>query len=165
MSLHDRPPGWWRRLNIRVASSPLAAQILAVVFHHLDRAVARVTRGRHTATSVTTGLPLIWLTTTGARTGKQRVTPLIGLPDGDRLIVVASNWGQDHSPSWYYNLCATPHATVARDGRAARTYRAVEAEGDLYDRAWQLAVSYYPGYAAYRGRTRRHIPVMILIPE
>lgn len=164
MGIDQRRPTRWHQVNMRIASSPLAAGLLAVVFHHLDRLVARISRGRLTATSVTTGLPLIWLTTTGAKTGKPRTIPLIGVDDGDRLVVIASNWGQDQSPAWYYNLCARPFASVAR-GREASRYRTQEAEGAEYERLWQLAISRYPGYAAYRIRTSRHIPIMILTPE
>jgi deazaflavin-dependent oxidoreductase (nitroreductase family) len=164
MGMNQQRPARWHRVNMRIASSPLAARLLAATFHHLDRLVARLSRGRLTATSMMTGLPLIWLTTTGARTGKSRTVPLIGVLDGERLIVIASNWGQDQSPAWYYNLCARPFASVAH-GRGASRYRTQEAEGAEYERLWQLAISRYPGYAAYRSRTARHIPIMILIPE
>lgn len=56
------------------------------------------------------------LTTTGARTGQPRTLPVLGLPDGDRFVVIASNFGQRHNPAWYHNLRAHPQATVTANG-------------------------------------------------
>lgn len=82
------------------------------VLHHIDRPLYRLTRGRHSFVSLVSGLPVVMLTTTGARTRQQRVSPVVGLPDGDNLAVIASNWGQRHHPAWYHNLRACPEATV-----------------------------------------------------
>jgi hypothetical protein len=64
------------------------------VLHHIDRLVYRLTRDRHTLGSWVAGLPVVMLTTTGAKTGQQRTSPVIGVPNGDNLVVVASNWGR-----------------------------------------------------------------------
>jgi deazaflavin-dependent oxidoreductase (nitroreductase family) len=60
------------------------------------------------------------LATTGAKTGQQRVWPVLGVPDGDNLVVMASNWGQHHHAAWYYNLRAHPEATITVGGHTAR---------------------------------------------
>jgi F420H(2)-dependent quinone reductase len=54
------------------------------VLHHIDRPIYRLTRGRHTAVNLVSGLPVVMLTTTGAKTGQQRVWPVLGIPDGDK---------------------------------------------------------------------------------
>jgi deazaflavin-dependent oxidoreductase (nitroreductase family) len=66
--------------------------------------VYRVSRGRSTFTSWVTGLPIVMLTTTGARSGRQRTLPVLGVPDDGTLVVIASNYGQERNPAWYYNL-------------------------------------------------------------
>jgi hypothetical protein len=73
------------------------------VLHHIDRLIYRLTRGRHTFVNWVSGLPVVMLTTTGAKTGQEREWPVLGVPDGDNLVVMASNWGQRHHPAWYYN--------------------------------------------------------------
>jgi deazaflavin-dependent oxidoreductase (nitroreductase family) len=132
------------------------------VLHHIDRLIYRLTRGRHTFVSWVSGLPVVMLTTTGAKTGQQRVWPVLGVPDGDNLVVMASNWGQRHHPAWYYNLRAHPTATVTMGG-VSRRVRAHEASGDERERLWQWGLEVYPGYAAYERRAaNRRIPVVVL---
>ena len=134
------------------------------VLHHVDRPIYRLTGGRQTFVSLATGLPVVMLTTTGARTGRQRVWPVLGLPDDDNLVVIASNWGQRHHPAWYHNLRAHPDAIVAVGG-VTRRVRASEAIGEERERLWRRALAVYPGWAAYERRVRhRRIPVMVLTP-
>ena len=67
----------------------------------------KLSRGRMTLTSILTGLPVVVLTTTGAKSGLPRTTPVLCISDANDptlLAVIASNWGQDHHPAWYYNL-------------------------------------------------------------
>jgi F420H(2)-dependent quinone reductase len=109
------------------------------------------------------GQPILLLISTGARSGKPRATPLLYLPDGDRLIVIASNGGRDRHPSWYYNLRANPSATVHVGGRVG-TYSAHEARGDERAALWRTAVGFFDGFALYEQRTTRPIPVFVLTP-
>jgi hypothetical protein len=102
---------------------PPISWLYARTLHHIDRVVYRATSGRKTFTSLVTGLPVVQLTTTGARSGLPRTLPVLGVPEGDRLIVIASNFGQYKNPSWYYNLRAHPHAEIVFEGRAARSRR------------------------------------------
>ena len=134
------------------------------VLHHIDRPLYRLTRGRHSFVSLVSGLPVVMLTTTGARTRQQRVSPVVGLPDGDNLVVIASNWGQRHHPAWYHNLRVHREATVTVGG-VARRVRASEAVGEERARLWRRGLEVYPGWAAYERRApHRRIPVMVLTP-
>lgn len=148
----------------RVASTERGARLLARVAHHLDRWALRLSGERASLTSALAGLPIVWLTTTGAKTGQPRRSPLVGLVDGDRVVVIASNFGQTHYPAWYHNLRAHPQAQVTLNGQT-RTYTAREATGAEREGYWQQALAVYPGYAAYAQRVgNRHIPVMVLTP-
>ena len=63
------------------------------------------------------------LTTTGARSGRQITSPILGFPDDDDMVVIASNYGQARHPAWYHNLRADPRARLAVDGRSRATWR------------------------------------------
>lgn len=133
--------------------------------HHIDRSVFRLTRGRHTFVSLVTGAPVVMLTTTGARSGEKRTVPVLGLPAGDRVAVIASNFGQRHHPAWYFNLRANPEAEVSF-GAEKRRVVAREAEGGERERLWRLGLGIYPGWIGYEKRAgERRIPVIVLLPE
>ena len=147
----------------RLIGAPASARVLAGTFHHVDRAVSRISGGRTTAVSFFTGLPIITLTTTGAKSGKPRSVPLVGVPDGERLILIASNWGQARHPAWYHNVRANPEVTVfAEDDPAGRLYGARELAGEERGAAWARVVRLYPWYAGYAARSGREIPVVVL---
>ncbi len=138
--------------------------LMARILHHADTLLLRLTGGKLTFAQFS-GLPIIALTTTGAKTGKRRTIPLTGLPDGDKYALIASNFGQKQYPAWYHNLKANPECTVTKDERSG-VYLAREAEGQEYNRYFDMAVSYYIGYAAYKKRAKnRKIPVMVLEPK
>lgn len=144
-----------------VALGPVSA-VLARTLHHLDGPVLRWSDSRFSAASLVAGLPIISLTTTGAKSGQPRTVPLIAIPDGDRLILIASNWGRPKHPAWYHNLRANPTATVTVGGRTA-VWSARELHGVEREAAWQQAVALYPGYAGYARRNGGlRIPVMVL---
>ena len=131
----------------------------------IDRAVFRISGGRHTLVSLLTGLPVVMLRTTGARSGQVRTLPVLGIPDGDRIVVLASNWGNQHHPSWYHNLRAHPRASVSVGGRTTPV-RASEPTGEERDRLWLRALEYYPVWRTYQSRAGgRSIPVVVLTPE
>lgn len=108
------------------------------------------------------GAPVLLLTTTGAKSGQQRTSPMMYLPEGDRIIVFASNEGKDAHPSWYYNLRANPAATV-EIGTESFPVTAAEITGAEHDRLYDIQAERYPGFALYRERTARIIPVVELI--
>jgi deazaflavin-dependent oxidoreductase (nitroreductase family) len=107
------------------------------------------------------GVPLLLLTTTGRRSGRAWTVPVMYRPDGERLVVVASNGGADRHPAWWLNLRAQPRATVQL-GRESFPVTAGEATGEERDRLWPLVVQSYGGYANYAKKTARQIPVVVL---
>ena len=151
-----------QRATRRFASSGPGSWLFARVSQRIDRPVYRLTRGRHTFGSLVGGLPVVMLTTTGARSGKPRTVPVLGLPTDDGLVVVASNFGQRRHPAWYHNLRANPEGEVAVDGEKRR-FRAVEAEGERRARIWKNGLEVYPGWTQYERRaSHRRIAVFVL---
>jgi deazaflavin-dependent oxidoreductase (nitroreductase family) len=104
---------------------------------------------------------LVLLTTTGAKTGRRRTTPMMFHRDGDRLLVVASNIGAPRHPDWYLNLAASPRATVEVGDE---TYDALARplEGEQRERAWAMLKENYPFFAEHEAKTERTIPVVAL---
>ena len=161
----ENPTGrWHHRITRKLISARSVAWLLSRSAHIVDRFLMRVTNGRQSTATLLTGLPVICLTTIGARSGRSRTVPLLGIPDGENLILIASNWGQGHHPAWYYNIRTNPDVHVQRDGQT-RLYIAREAAGDERQRCWHIAVQCYPGYEAYKKWTDgREIPVIVLAP-
>jgi deazaflavin-dependent oxidoreductase (nitroreductase family) len=108
--------------------------------------------------------PVLLLTTTGRKTGRQRTQPLLYAPAGDGYAVIASKGGADAHPLWFRNLQANPQVEVTI-GRVTRQMRAREAEGGERDRLWRALADRYSGYDRYATRTSRRIPVVVLEPE
>lgn len=155
-----------RRYLIRNGASATTGRVLAPTQQRIDRWVFRLSRGRRTLTSMALGWPIVMLTTVGAKSGLPRTVPLLGLPDGGRMVVIASNYGQAHHPSWYRNLCANPCASMTVAGGADQSVLAHEVEGDERERLWRLALEFFRGWAEYEKRvTGRRIPVMVLEPD
>lgn len=107
------------------------------------------------------GAPLLLLTTTGAKSGKQHTTPLGYVSDGERLIVFASALGAPNNPTWYHNVVAHPEVSV-EFGAEAFDATAVVAEGAERDRLWELGVDSYPFLNDHQARTTRWIPLIAL---
>jgi deazaflavin-dependent oxidoreductase (nitroreductase family) len=160
---YDRANRVQRFLRSFGSSGP-GSWLFSRVLHHIDRPIYRLTRGRHTLASLVTGLPVVMLTTTGARSGQPRSVPVLGLPTEDGLAVIASNFGKQRHPGWYHNLRADPTGEVTVDG-ASRRLHAVVAEGDQRDRIWQQGLEVYPGWTQYEERaSHRQIAVFLLKP-
>ena len=104
---------------------------------------------------------LILLTTTGARTGARHTNPVGYLPDGDRIVVIASAAGSPRHPDWFHNLVATPVVQV-EDGVFTYDAKAVVLDGAERDELWARAVEADPGWAEYQAKTTRRIPVVAL---
>jgi deazaflavin-dependent oxidoreductase (nitroreductase family) len=109
------------------------------------------------------GAPLLLLHTTGARTGRERINPVMYRDLGDRLVVFASKGGADTNPDWYRNLRANPRVSV-EVGTQTREAIARVADGDERTRLWDAWKSDWPGFADYESKTDRQIPVVILEP-
>lgn len=107
------------------------------------------------------GAPLLLLHTFGARSGSERVNPMMYLPDGDRFLVFASKAGADTNPDWYHNLVANPAASVEVGDERIEVV-AEELTGAERDRKYAEQASLYPGFADYETKTTRVIPVVAL---
>jgi deazaflavin-dependent oxidoreductase (nitroreductase family) len=105
--------------------------------------------------------PLLLLTTIGAKSGQCRTTPLGYMPEGDRLLVIASSGGAPTHPDWYHNLVAHPQVTV-EVGTETFDAIAVVAEDEERDRLWTKGVALYPSLAEHQAKTTRQIPVIAL---
>ncbi len=104
---------------------------------------------------------LLLLTTIGAKSGRARTTPLLSIPDGDRLVVLASNYGAPTHPDWYHNLLVHPDVTVEV---GADIYRAtaVTLVGSEREETWARVMARYPSFAALQTTTPRQIPLVAL---
>jgi deazaflavin-dependent oxidoreductase (nitroreductase family) len=109
------------------------------------------------------GAPLLLLHSTGARSGQERVNPVMYQPVGGDYAVFASKGGAPTNPDWYHNLMANPRAVV-EVGTDTVDVTAREAEGEERGRIWAAQKEDYPGFADYERATTREIPVVILHP-
>ncbi|MFB6956084.1 nitroreductase family deazaflavin-dependent oxidoreductase [Streptomyces sp. NPDC056309] len=110
-----------------------------------------------------TGLPVILLTTVGARSGRIRKTPLMRVEHEGQYAVVASQGGAPKHPFWYFNLRADPRVEL-QDGPVKQDMTAREVTGAEKARWWERAVAAFPPYAEYQEKTSREIPVFVLEP-
>jgi deazaflavin-dependent oxidoreductase (nitroreductase family) len=109
------------------------------------------------------GMPVVVLTSVGAKTGKLRKNALMRVEHDGEYAAVASLGGAPKHPVWYYNLVANPHVEL-QDGPAKGDYLARELTGAEKATWWERAVAAYPDYADYQDRTDREIPVFVLTP-
>lgn len=139
--------------------TPLKRVIPAV---HL--AVFRATNGRFG--SKLAGQKMLLLTTTGRRTGNRWTVPLLYVQDGDRYVVIGSNWGGDRDPLWVRNVAANPDVRVQIGSRRRRVTTHI-ATLDERPRLWSLVTTAYPGYETYAHRLAsvREIPLVVLTPR
>jgi deazaflavin-dependent oxidoreductase (nitroreductase family) len=152
-----------RLLRQLVTTRPVAA-LSGPVLPRLDRLVLRVSGGRTTFAAWSTGLPVVQLTTTGARSGLPRTTSVLGIPDDDGLLVVAANFGGVSHPAWYGNLRADPAVVVEHRGQR-RAMVATELHGAQRDVGFAAALALNPGWRRYARRAGdRVIPVLRLAP-
>ncbi|MEV4417924.1 nitroreductase family deazaflavin-dependent oxidoreductase [Catellatospora sp. NPDC049609] len=119
--------------------------------------------GTKGTTLLDTGLPVIILTTLGAKSGKIRKTPLMRVEHGGRYAVVASLGGAPKHPVWYYNILRHPTVEL-QDGPRRQDMTAREVTGAEKAQWWDRAVAAYPPYADYQQKTDREIPVFVLEP-
>ena len=107
------------------------------------------------------GVPIIVLTSVGAKSGGLRKTALMRVEHEGRYLVVASKGGHPDPPAWYWNVRKNAHVEL-QDGAVKRDYLAREVFGDEKAEWWQRAVDAYPDYADYQKRTDRVIPLFVL---
>jgi deazaflavin-dependent oxidoreductase (nitroreductase family) len=107
------------------------------------------------------GATMLLLHHVGARSGTERVTPLVYFPDGDRMVIVASAAGAPKNPDWYHNIKATPRVEV-EVGTDTVAVEAQELTGVERDEKWAEITAAAPGFAEYQTKTSRVIPVIAL---
>lgn len=104
--------------------------------------------------------PIVLLTVTGAKSGKQRYIPLMRVESDGRYAIVASNGGAVAHPSWYFNLKAHPPVTL-QDGDKVLALTARELQGPEREQWWRLAVEAFPPYGEYQTKAARQIPIFV----
>ncbi|WP_343600148.1 nitroreductase family deazaflavin-dependent oxidoreductase [Mycobacterium sp.] len=159
---HARP-ATWKRVIQRLAATRAGAAAHRTLAAPLDASIMRATRGR---VSLSMGaLPVVVLTSTGARSGQPRETPLVYFTDGDDVILIASNYGGARHPNWSYNLLAHPDCEL-HIGEHGGRFVAREVTGAQRDRLFALGGELYHGYVDYANRTDgvRTIRVFRLTP-
>jgi deazaflavin-dependent oxidoreductase (nitroreductase family) len=156
-------PNVAQRAMWKVSSSRPGAWLFAKTLHHMDKLVMRLTRGRLTLPPFLAGIPVINLVTTGAKTGKRRAMPLLGVPtEDDQLAVIGTRFGQHGTPGWYFNLMAGGPAEVEYRGRSVPV-KAREAGGAEWDAIWARGRGMYAGYEAYARRIKdRAVHIVVL---
>jgi deazaflavin-dependent oxidoreductase (nitroreductase family) len=110
------------------------------------------------------GAPVLLLTSTGAKSGERRTTPVVYQPDGDRMVIFASKAGAPENPAWFHNLRANPSATV-EVGNDTVEVEAVVTEGDERERLFSKQKQLMAQFADYEQKTARQIPVVALKPK
>jgi deazaflavin-dependent oxidoreductase (nitroreductase family) len=144
------------------AQTRLGGKLFVSVFPAIDRRLMPLTRGR---LSTGLGQPVVLLHVRGAKSGAERMTPLLATKDGDSIVLIASAAGAPRHPAWFHNVTANPDVEVTADG-ARRPMRARVVEGDERERLWAMACDNYSGFARYQVRAgARRIPVVALDPR
>jgi deazaflavin-dependent oxidoreductase (nitroreductase family) len=128
----------------------------------VDRRLQKQTHGRWSVLG-RPALPQLILTTTGRRSGEARDAVLLFARDGERWIVLGSNWGQEHHPAWSLNLIAEPQATVTVGGHST-TVVAHLARDDERATLMPALLAVWPGYDDYAARSGRELRVFVLTP-
>jgi deazaflavin-dependent oxidoreductase (nitroreductase family) len=128
----------------------------------LDTAMQRASGGR-LSVMAGSGMPHLLLTVTGARSGLPRRVPLLYVPDGERYLVIGSNWGKPAHPAWSANLLANPEAVVNLSGREVAV-RARLADGAERERLWAASTALWPAYDGYAARAGRPLRLFVLEP-
>jgi deazaflavin-dependent oxidoreductase (nitroreductase family) len=153
----------FHRVMRTFAATKLGVTVFRPTAHHFDRIADKLTGGKRSFAGLITGVPAVFLTTTGAKSGELRTVAVYGIPHPEGLAVIASNWGGVKHPAWYHNLQAKPQATVSVEGdtwqAVARPATSVER-----DQIWAKGLELYPGWRKYESRAgERHIEAFVLV--
>ncbi len=153
--------GLFTPLAIRIGAMSWMPKLLPQVVW-IDKFLYRVTRGRVTILDIA-GLPNLNLTVTGRRSGVERTTPLLCVPDDDTILIAGSYFGGPKTPLWVGNLRAADGAARVDHGRQKFAVTATELTGEDRAAAWRTMLEVWPNYAKYEERTDRVIPVFRLV--
>jgi deazaflavin-dependent oxidoreductase (nitroreductase family) len=107
------------------------------------------------------GAPLVLITTTGAKSGTRRTSPVVHTNDGDNVVIIASKGGAPTHPDWFHNLVANPDVTVELPNETYEA-RARVAQGEERERLWRAQADQMPTFDDYQKNTTRQIPVVVL---
>jgi deazaflavin-dependent oxidoreductase (nitroreductase family) len=147
-----------------LAKTPFGGWMALNVANKVDPYLMRASGGR---LKMPSGAPTVLLTHTGAKSGRERITPLLYFTDNGNVVLIASQTGKAKHPAWFHNITANPDVELWSGGRGG-TYRARQAEGEERDRLWRQATQLYPGYDEYQRRADaagRRIPVVVCEPR
>ena len=162
LDYHHRSPNPLQYGVRKVAASHPGAWLLSRVLRHLDGFVLRATGERTSLTAMAAGLPVVMLSTTGARTGRRRTIPLMGIPYEGTIAVAGANFGQPDTPGWVHNLAALPDAEVRYRGRALKVTARPATEAESVELADAATVVYPPSAGYARRAAERGMRVFIL---
>jgi deazaflavin-dependent oxidoreductase (nitroreductase family) len=154
---------WFKRITIAVAISRPGRWLVRNIVSRMDIWSSHLSKGRLSVTKLL-GFPLLILSTTGAKSGHPRETPLLYVRHEENIVVIASSLGSTRHPQWYYNLRSKPQASLLIEGRKGRySYRLLE--GNERQDYWERMQQLYPGYNRYKELAgERHIPVILFTP-
>lgn len=149
-----------------VASTRAGGWVFQRTLYRVDRPLYRWSGGRLTLPGLATGLPVIMLSTTGAKTGLVRTMPVAAIPFDDDLAVVGTNFAQPRPPGWALNLARNPLAEVTWRGVTRRVAAVPVPESDMAH-LWESAARVYVGFPKYRERLEgaREVLAFRLVPE
>ncbi len=159
------PPNAAQRGMQYVGASTAGAWVFQRTLYRVDRPLHRWSDGKLTVPGLLTGLPVIMLNTTGAKSGEPRTMPVAGIPYDGNFVILGTNFAQAKTPGWVFNLTKNPHATVAwRSQSAAVLARAVTP--NEMDAVWDASAVVYSGFPKYRTRIAdsRDVHAFILEP-
>jgi deazaflavin-dependent oxidoreductase (nitroreductase family) len=153
----------FRQMIFNMAATRQGMRLFYLFVRLIDMPISRMTKGNFIPSANWNIVPIIYLTTVGAKSGIPRSIPVLCIPDGDNLILVGSNWGNPKNPGWAYNL-RVHSQTQVRKGRTAMSFIARELHGDERAAYWQKAVKFYPPYISYEQHSGRSLPMFLLEP-
>lgn len=145
-------------VTTKVVTSSAFRKVGPRVIPPMHRAMAKLSAGKFVPGAA------VVLTTTGAKSGLPRATPLEAIPDGDDLLIVGSNFAQDHHPAWTHNLIANPEVEVLYKGTTSSMTGTLLEGADRED-AWQKALAHWPSWSEYGANTNREFRIFRLTPR
>ena len=152
----------FQRLIQRFGSTAVGAWLFSKVLVRMDLACNKITGGRTSVPQLLAGLPVVFVKTTGRRSGRPRTTPLVAMPIGDTLALLGTNFGRPATPGWVLNLDADPAARVRYRDTALDLMARRATEGERTE-VWNVAAIVAPTYLAYKERvTGRDIRIFVL---
>lgn len=162
-SVHDYMRGTTTRCGDTVVAMPLTGDYEPSGLDWSQKQVARIIESGTTDGITIADMPVILLTSLGAKSGKLRKIALMRVEHNGEYAIVASLGGAPKNPVWYYNVKEHPLVEL-QDGTVTKDYQAREVVGDEKASWWDRAVEAYPPYAEYQTKTDRQIPVFVLTP-